>query len=216
VSLSDIERVVRALPNIADAAVVARALPSARGHEILLAVAGPGWDGPSMRAALLERLPAIAVPRRYRFVAELPREATGKLRRDNVLALFAAAPGKPTELERLSSARDDAKARVELRVPSDLLFFQGHFEGWPVLPGVAQLGLIAVRQVEDAWPGLGPLRRVRRLKMKQPIAPGDVLVLELTRVAASVEGEQRIDFAISRDGAVCTTGTLAFAHEQLP
>jgi 3-hydroxymyristoyl/3-hydroxydecanoyl-(acyl carrier protein) dehydratase len=101
-------------------------------------------------------------------------------------------------------------------VPSDLLHFQGHFEGWPVLPGVVQLGLIAVRHVELAWPSLGPLRRVRRLKMKQPITPDQLLVLELKRIAATDTGDQRVDFVISRDGSVCTSGSLSFAGAQAP
>jgi acyl-coenzyme A synthetase/AMP-(fatty) acid ligase/3-hydroxymyristoyl/3-hydroxydecanoyl-(acyl carrier protein) dehydratase len=225
VSLSAIERAARSLPNVRDAVVLARPVPSARGHEILLAVAGDGWDAASLRAALHEKLEPIAMPRRYRFVAELPREATGKLRRDNVLALFGGAhapaaqaiPSKPSlELERLAATFGDTHARFELRVPADLLHFQGHFDGWPVLAGVVQLGLVAVRNVAHAWPALGPLSRVRRLKMKQPIKPDDVLALELKRVVDATAEQQRIDFEITRDGALCTSGSLTFARERTP
>lgn len=220
VALSAVERAVRSLSNVRDAAVIARGLPSARGHEVLAVIAAEGWDASSMRSALLERLESIAVPRRYRFVAELPREPTGKLRRDTLLALFAA-PSRPPrlEVERSSMTHGATEARVELRVPADLLCFQGHFEGWPVLPAVAQLGWIAVRHVEAIWPALGPLRRVRRLKMKQPIAPDELLVLELTRKPPSdgaSEGLERVDFSITRDGQLCTMGSLAFAAERGP
>jgi len=217
VSLSAIERAVRSVPNVRDAAVLARALPSARGHEILLVVAGEGWDATSMRAALLERLEALAVPRRYRFVSELPREATGKLRRDTLLSLFARPiASSVAELERLAMTHDELQARVELRVPADLLHFQGHFEGWPVLPGVVQLGLVAARHVAVVWPTLGPLRRVRRLKMKLPIVPDDLITLELTRVPtpSADSPDQRVDFSITRQGTVCTSGSLSFAAER--
>lgn len=214
VSLSAIERAVRSLPNVRDAVVLARPVASARGHEILLAVAGDGWDAARLRAALHEKLEPISIPRRYRFVAELPREATGKLRRDNVLALFSAPRGPSLELERLAATQSDTHARFELRVPADLLHFQGHFDGWAVLPGVVQLGLIAVRHAAQAWPALGPLSRVRRLKMKQPIKPDDVLALELKRVVDATAEQQRIDFEITRDGALCTSGSLSFARER--
>jgi len=214
VSLSAMERAVRSLPNVRDAVVLARPVPSARGHEVLLAVAGDGWDAASIRAALHEKLEPISVPRRYRFVAELPREATGKLRRDNVLALFNAPRRPALELERIAATLDETHARFELRVPADLLHFQGHFEGWPVLPGVVQLGLVAVRHAALAWPALGPLSRVRRLKMKQPIKPDDLLALELKRVADTGAELQRIDFEISRDGSLCTSGSLSFARER--
>jgi 3-hydroxymyristoyl/3-hydroxydecanoyl-(acyl carrier protein) dehydratase len=217
VSLSAIERAARSLPNVRDAVVLSRALPSTRGHEVLLAVAGEGWDAASMRAALHEKLEPVAVPRRYRFVPELPREATGKLRRDNVLALFAGVStekrGPVLELERLAAEQEPERARFELRVPGDLMHFQGHFEGWPVLPGVVQVGLVAVKHAALAWPELGALCRVRRLKMKQPIKPEDVIALELKRVAQQVPSEQRIDFEITRDGSVCTSGSLTFAVE---
>jgi 3-hydroxymyristoyl/3-hydroxydecanoyl-(acyl carrier protein) dehydratase len=214
VSLSAIERAVRGLPNVRDAVVLSRALPSARGHEVLLAVAGDGWDAASMRAALHEKLEPVAVPRRYRFVPELPREATGKLRRDNALALFTEKRGPVRELEGLAAEQEPDRARFELRVPADLLHFQGHFEGWPVLPGVVQVGLVAVKHAALAWPELGALTRVRRLKMKQPIRPEDVIALDLKRIARQVPSEQRIDFEITRDGSVCTSGSLTFTVEQ--
>ncbi|HMQ23738.1 MAG TPA: ATP-binding cassette domain-containing protein, partial [Planctomycetota bacterium] len=39
--------------------------------------------------------------------------------------------------------RDETNARFRVRVPEDLVFFEGHFEGRPMLPGVAQLVALA-------------------------------------------------------------------------
>jgi 4-coumarate--CoA ligase (photoactive yellow protein activation family) len=208
VSLLEIEQRARALPGVEDAAVIARGVPGARGHEILLATAAPNWDAARMRDALGAWLPAVALPRRYRFVAELPRESTGKLRREALLALFEPAAA---EIEWGERVRDGARVRVELRVPAGLVYFRGHFDDWPVLPGVTQLGLLAVREALANWPDLRALRRVRQLKFKRPIEPDEALALELVR-----HDDARIDFRIERAGELCSSGSLIFAPRQVP
>jgi acyl-coenzyme A synthetase/AMP-(fatty) acid ligase/3-hydroxymyristoyl/3-hydroxydecanoyl-(acyl carrier protein) dehydratase len=209
VSLAEIEQRVRALPGVTDAAAIARELSGPRGHEILLAVAGGGYHVESMRSALSAWLPQVALPRRYRFVDALPREATGKLRREMLLALFEGTAG--AEIEWGARRREGDRLLVELRVPAGLAYFRGHFEGWPVLPGVAQLGVIAVREALAAWPELRALRRVRQLKFKRPIGPDQVLALELVR-----KEDARVDFSIVRDAELCSSGSLIFAPGQLP
>lgn len=208
VSLLEIEQRARTLPGVDDVTVIARAISGARGHEILLAAAGAGWDAARMRGALGAWLPPVALPRRYRFVAELPRESTGKLRRDALLALF---PQPATEIEWGTRERADRRVRVELRVPAGLVYFRGHFDDWPVLPGVMQLGVLAVREALAAWPDLRALRRVRQLKFKRPIEPDQALALELVR-----HDDARIDFRIERAGELCSSGSLIFALRAAP
>src|SRR5204863_8983612 len=80
---------LRAIPGVADAAVVSVDTPSARQHELWAAVVAPTHSVESLRAALLRRLEPIAVPRRFRIVGALPREDNGKLVRARLLALFS-------------------------------------------------------------------------------------------------------------------------------
>ncbi len=220
VSLAAIERAVRGLPGVRDAALVARAVSGARSQEILLAVVGDGWDAARMRSALLEHIDPIAMPRRFRFVAELPREPTGKLRRAALLELFARpfpsgdeprAQSGVLELERGAETRSESAARIELRVPAELEYLRGHFDHWPVLPGVVQLGVIAVREAKSAWPDLPALQRVRRLKLKRPIAPDQWLALELVRLA-----DGRVDFTLLHEGAICSSGSMIFGAGVTP
>lgn len=97
--------------------------------------------------------------------------------------------------------------RVRLRVPEDLMYFRGHFEGDPILAGVVQLDSAVLAEVEVAWPELeGRLRRVSRLKFVAPVRPGDDLLVRLSRSRAL----GRVDFSIERRGVPCTSGTLTF------
>lgn len=97
--------------------------------------------------------------------------------------------------------------RVELRVPEDLFYFSGHFEGDPVLPGVVQLDGAVLAQVERLWPDLGRLERMRRLKFIRIIRPGEVIGVKLTRKSTA----NQVTFLIESEGESCTSGILSFA-----
>lgn len=99
VSLPQVEEALKAHPLVRDAAVVV--LEGRRrmlGAAVVLAGAAD-LENPEARRALSERLgghlagslEGPALPRRWRFVAELPRDARGKLRAEDLAGLFARA-----------------------------------------------------------------------------------------------------------------------------
>jgi fatty-acyl-CoA synthase len=80
---AEIEQLVALMPGVAECAVVG--LPDERWGEmpVLAIVAQPGaeLDEAAVLAALAERLARFKLPRRVRFVAELPKTALGKVQR---------------------------------------------------------------------------------------------------------------------------------------
>lgn len=63
---------------------------------------------------------------------------------------------------------------TEVQVPAESSWFSGHFPGDPILPGIAQLGMVH----EAACKALGGGFRVAgfsRIKFKKIIRPGDCL-----------------------------------------
>ena len=87
-------RALLAIPGVTDAYVWAVAVGGARGHETRAVVAGKAASGElltveEIRRELLRWLEPVVLPRRVRVLDALPRESTGKLRRDVVEALFA-------------------------------------------------------------------------------------------------------------------------------
>ncbi len=64
-------------------------------------------------------------------------------------------------------------------------FFQGHFPGHPIMPGVLQLeamaqvaGILMLRQAENAGK-LAYFMSAENVKWRKPVRPGDVLVIEV-------------------------------------
>ncbi|MGH3156072.1 MAG: acyl-CoA synthetase [Streptosporangiaceae bacterium] len=89
---AEVEAAIDALPGVTASAVIA--YPDERWGEVGLAfaVADPGaWTAESLRGALAGSLAAFKIPRHVRFVEDLPRTATGKVRR----ADLRAAAGLP-------------------------------------------------------------------------------------------------------------------------
>ncbi len=71
---------------------------------------------------------------------------------------------------------DKNEIEADIQVPPDSPWFRGHFPGEPILPGVAQIGMVidAVRQVQGQDLKVSGVRRVR---FKQIIRPDDKLKL---------------------------------------
>jgi 3-hydroxyacyl-[acyl-carrier-protein] dehydratase len=73
-------------------------------------------------------------------------------------------------------------------------FFQGHFPGYPVMPGVlivealAQVGAVAMLSMEDNQGKIGLFAGIDGFRFKDQVKPGDTLILEveMTRVRGSV------------------------------
>ena len=68
-------------------------------------------------------------------------------------------------------------------------FFQGHFPGAPVMPGVlviealAQCGaILALREIEDRNAKLVLFTGIREARFRRPVVPGDTLILEVTAI----------------------------------
>ncbi len=84
-------------------------------------------------------------------------------------------------------------------------FFEGHFPGYPIMPGVLQIeaiaqagGLLILLDYERPGDTLMLFTGVERAKFRRPVVPGDVLeieakVLNLRSRAVRLEGAIRVD-----------------------
>jgi 3-hydroxymyristoyl/3-hydroxydecanoyl-(acyl carrier protein) dehydratase len=104
-------------------------------------------------------------------------------------------------------ARRDAEGRTELdlEVPADNPWFEGHFPAMAILPGVVQIGWAA--HYAHTLHGLGPdVAALEQVKFKRPILPAARLTLQLKPDAAG--GKLRYEYRDAEQNY--SSGTLAF------
>lgn len=95
-------------------------------------------------------------------------------------------------------------------------YFQGHFPGNPVMPGVliiealAQVGAVAILS-QPEWKGrTAYFAGIDGVKFKQKVVPGDVLTLEMEII--KVKGPVGVGKAVAAvDGKIAARGELTFA-----
>ncbi len=100
----------------------------------------------------------------------------------------------------------DPDGVVRFRVSPASRLFEGHFDGAPILPGVAQIALAFSACAERALPQ-GLLQGVRDVRFSRPLGPGDEIELELTAGG----DPDSIRFDLRTRGQSATSGLLLFA-----
>ena len=120
-----------------------------------------------------------------------------------------APPERQPPLRLLDRQRDGARERAAFALAIDpgSLYLQGHFPGFPIVPGVALLVAVVLPGLRRLWPELPPPRRLGRVKFRSPVLPGDALTLHLERDGESVRFRLERD---ERGDARCAEGTLEF------
>lgn len=95
-------------------------------------------------------------------------------------------------------------------------YFQGHFPGNPIMPGVlivealAQTGAVAILSMEENKGKNALFGGIDKLRFKKPVVPGDVLKLEVKIIKK--KGPIGVGEAIATvDGKVAVKGELTFA-----
>ena len=159
----------------------------------------------ALRQYLSGHCETLALPRRWRWLRQLPLNAQGKLPQAEVEAvLMAPRPKAPEVLEKIET---DGEWSLRLAVPPDLAYFSGHFPTAPVLPGVVQVdwALSLGRQLLDLPPRFVGMEV---LKFQQLVRPGDEVQLHLR-----FDRERgKLYFAYRNDTAACSSGRIVLGE----
>lgn len=155
----------------------------------------------TLRRHLGDHCEALALPRRWRLLRQLPLNSQGKLPQADVEALLLAPRPKAPEI--LEQAETEGEWNLQLSVPPDLAYFSGHFPKAPVLPGVVQVewALNLGRQLLNLP---GAFAGMEVLKFQQLVRPGDEVQLHLR-----FDPERgKLYFAYRNETATCSSGRI--------
>ncbi len=105
---------------------------------------------------------------------------------------FESTPPRGAALRPRVTGRTEQPGGVSLslEVPAGLDWFDGHFPGEPILPGVAQVGWAIAYAREQFGLDRDP-QRIDRVKFLRTAGPGARLALELTRDGGHVSWRLR-------------------------
>jgi 3-hydroxymyristoyl/3-hydroxydecanoyl-(acyl carrier protein) dehydratase len=104
---------------------------------------------------------------------------------------------EPDRLEALATASCDSP------------WFDGHFPGKPILPGIALIAMAfeLSREQEARLGNCIRLKTVKRVRFKKPVRPDEPFTVEVKR--EQKESDLAYSFMIKLAGEACCTGILA-------
>jgi 3-hydroxymyristoyl/3-hydroxydecanoyl-(acyl carrier protein) dehydratase len=219
ISLTQIEQELARLPEVASVRVV----PLPHEHEgdrvvlgavIVLTPEGRLKYGAEkkfhfdlgLRDCLRDRLDPLALPRRWRYVEALPCNEMGKTSRQDLERLFVSMLPRVSRLpdeHGENSGGGTEKVFLQIQELRDPLWFDGHFPGFPLLPGVLQLDWVA-HFARLYFRFDAAAANVSGLKFQNMIRPGDAPLLEL----ASARKGREVSFAFTVNGKPCSHGAF--------
>jgi 3-hydroxymyristoyl/3-hydroxydecanoyl-(acyl carrier protein) dehydratase len=214
ISLNAIESQLKSSPLVTDARVIvlegkrqrvaAFIVPSELGRCRLMD-SGKLSLNRSLRDLIRQKVEAVGVPRIWRYLEVLPVNPQGKATQTQLMALLG--PEFPREIKprhRLLE-RDGGRAVLALIAPRDLLYFDGHFPGRPILAGVVQIDwVIAFGRLYFELPP--SFRGIHALKFQRVIPPELPVRVELIHEPAKCA----LSFKITSDTGTHASGRIIF------
>ena len=138
------------------------------------------------------------VPQKWKFLHELPKTKTGKIDTEKLERIFKTNISMPFVF---GVQKDSHSAVYDLTFPFSCNFFTGHFNGFPVLPGVVQL-YFAHFFASDAFGNGVSNDCVKKIKFSKIIKPDEKLKLVFERK------NNLINYMYKRDEQICSSGVM--------
>lgn len=131
---------------------------------------------------LMQYFENVVIPKRWRFVDQLPVDVQGKKHKAEIQALFDT-PQTPQEegfhsIEETVLNRSADSVELTFTVPACCDFFDGHFPAYKLLPAVGQFAIIV--HFTHKYLNVSPdVTQIRRMKFSAPIEPDAKVQMKL-------------------------------------
>jgi acyl-CoA synthetase (AMP-forming)/AMP-acid ligase II/3-hydroxymyristoyl/3-hydroxydecanoyl-(acyl carrier protein) dehydratase len=144
------------------------------------------------------------LPRRWRFVDLMPFNAQGKLPLAPLQALCESDPIiKWPKIIR--TEQHDNTVTLHCHIPANLIYFKGHFDPHPILPGVTQI-YWAEKLGQSLFDITGRFKRLETIKFLHIISPDQTVTLQLDFNAE----KNTFTFRYQSEDTVHSSGRICF------
>lgn len=194
----------------------ARALLLGEGRSYVAVVLAPTKEGKErlgqigtakFKAYLKDELAGyferVLLPRKWRIVDEIPLNRLGKTTQESLQILFKQE--RTVEPTVLSVSESEHQVELDLHIPESTKYFEGHFPGHPILPGVVQVDWAA--ELGKSYLGLaGRFKKLEAVKFHEFILPDSRVKLTLSYRP----DKGKLYFTFDGDGCKHSSGRIVF------
>lgn len=175
---------------------------SEKGQSQLALISSKGMIK-QLKASLADFFEAVVLPRRWRFVEQMPFNQQGKLPLDELQALFVRPVVEWPDV--LKQEVIEGSLIMKCRIPKDLIYFDGHFPSNPILPGIVQTHWAESFGRQFLFVK-GNFVRLEAIKFQQVIPPECIVTLTLSY--DEVKNKLRFQYESTR--GVHSSGRICF------
>lgn len=138
------------------------------------------------------------IPKKWRVLDEIPRTQNGKIDHGKLKKIFGIKLSLPFVFSRDVSV-DCAEIKLVFKKNSN--FFEGHFEGFPIVPGVVQL-YFARFFAEDVFNLELGNKEAKKIKFSNVMKPDTPVILKL------IKHSNNLEFVYKKDEKIYSSGFL--------
>jgi 3-hydroxyacyl-[acyl-carrier-protein] dehydratase len=119
-------------------------------------------------------------------------------------------------VDRILEIEEGKRAKGIKNVTINEPFFQGHFPGQPIMPGVliveamAQVGAVSILTMEEYKGKLAVFTGIEKMKFRKQVVPGDTLVIEAELISIR-HGMGKAKVSAKVDDKIAAIGEVMFA-----
>ena len=156
-----------------------------------------------LRKLLLVAFEGVALPRKWLFINDIPLTSEGKVNQSLISHLMSL----PTTYFPiiLSCIQKNNHLVMRLKILPKIIYFEGHFPGQPVLPGVTQISWVE-HFAKIFFPFKAQFVRMEVIKFKHLICPDSIITMKINWE----ESVGKLYFELSSSEGVHSSGRMVY------
>ena len=148
---------------------------------------------------------AVVLPKRWRFVEQMPFNQQGKLPLESLQVLFEREVIRWPQI--IDQELIDGDLTLRCQIPAELIYFDGHMDSQPLLPGIVQVHW-AEFYGRQMLPVCGRFECLEAVKFNQVVLP----LYEVTIILSFNEARGKLNFRYESDRGVHSSGRICFTQ----